>query len=168
LIAKRANENKLLSDIFNSINQFNSELEKPDYKYLIGSDINTISDIVFPMKPKSKFVVVLTIQSFDCGTCVDEAVFLEYLNRKYGEYILFCAVVGKIGNTAINNFKNKFSITYPFIQDQKILNSTIFSGYKGLKTIVSDKNKILRIDALTFNVKKLRNEYEYILLKYLE
>jgi len=155
-----------LSIIANDRNQFINELEKADYKHIIGSDITNISDIVFPRNPKAKIIVMITLSSLNCGTCVDEAVYLEYLNRKYGENICFCAVVGKFGNTAIDDFKKRFSITYPFIQDSSILNSTFFVKYKALKVIISDKNEILRIDTLTFNVKKLQNEYENNLLKY--
>jgi len=167
LIAKRVHEKKYFSIVSNTRIQLINELENLDNKY-IGRDINNICDIAFPKEHNAKIFVMLTLSSFDCGNCVDEAVFLEYLNRKYGENICFFAVVGKFGHTAINNFKNTFSITYPFIQDPRIFDSEIFSKYKALKTIISDKNEILRIDPVTFNVKKFRNEYENILLTYLK
>jgi hypothetical protein len=68
----------------------------------------------------------------------------------------------------MENFKSKFSITYPFIEDPAMLDYKIFSRYKSLKIIVSLENEILRIDPVTFNIKKLKDEYENVLFSYLK
>ena len=137
---------------------------------LFDSNVRTaaISNIEFPINPDVRIVVLLTLKSLDCRNCVDEAVYLEYLNAKYGRDICFCAVVEKIGKTAIDNFRNEFSITYPFIEDPTILGSKIFSRYKSLILIVSKDRKILRIDPIDFNIKKFQDEYENVLLSYLK
>lgn len=144
------------------------ELRYPENITLIGTDVKGISNIEFPINPDNRIIVILTLRSLDCGSCMDEAVYLEYLNAKYWRNICFCAVVWKIGKTAIDNYKSKFSITYPFIEDPAMLDFKIFSRYKSLKIIVSPENKILRIDPITFNIKKLRDEYENVLLSYLK
>jgi len=166
-IGRRSYEGKYISVASEERNQIIQELSYPENISLIGTDVKSISNIEFPINPDVRIILMLTLQSLDCGTCVDEAVYLEYLNAKYGRKICFCAVVWKIGKTAIDNFKSKFSITYPFIEDPAMLGFKIFSRYNSLKIIVSPDNKILRIDPVTFNIKKLRDEYENVLLSYL-
>ena len=165
-IGIRSYEGKYISVASKERNQIIQELSYPENISLIGTDIKSISNIDFPINPDVRIIVMLTLKSIDCSNCVDEAVYLEYLNAKYGRNIFFCAVVWKIGKTAINNFKSKFSITYPFIEDPAILGSKIFLRYKSLKIIVSPDNKILRIDPVTFKIKKFRDEYENVLLSY--
>ena len=167
-MGRRSYEGKYISVASEERNQIIQELSYPENISLIGTDVKSISNIEFPISPDSRITVLLTLHSLDCGTCVDEAVYLEYLNAKYERKICFCAVVRKIGKTAIDNFKSKISITYPFIEDPAMLGFKIFSKYKSLKIIVSPDNKILRIDPVTFNIKKLRDEYENILLSYLK
>jgi uncharacterized membrane protein YphA (DoxX/SURF4 family) len=135
---------------------------------LIGTDIKTISNIEFPINPDIRIIVLFTLQSLECGSCTAEARYLEYLNAKYWREIYFCAIVQKIGKTAIDNFRSEHSITYPFIEDPGLLNFKVFSKYKSLITIVSKERKILRIDPISLNLKKFQDEYENILLSYLE
>lgn len=161
-------EDKYISILVEERNKIIQELRYPENITLIGTDVKDISNIEFPIDPDDRIIVMLTLHSLDCNTCVDEAVYLEYLNAKYGKNICFCAVVLKIGKTAMDNFKSKFSITYPFIEDPPMLNFKTFSRYKSLKIIVSPENEILRIDPVTFNIKKLQDEYENVLLSYLK
>lgn len=135
---------------------------------LIGTDIVSISNIVFPISPDSRITVLLTLHSLECGSCADEAAFLEYLNAKYGNKIGFCAVVRKIGKTAIENFRVQYSITYPFIEGPGLLDFSLFSRYKSLLTIISRNRKILRIDPISLNVRLFREGYENVLVSYLE
>jgi uncharacterized membrane protein YphA (DoxX/SURF4 family)/thiol-disulfide isomerase/thioredoxin len=167
-IGRRSYEGKYISAASKERNQIIKELNQPENLSLIGTDIRTISNIEFPINPDIRIIVILTLQSLDCGSCAAEAAYLEYLNAKYGRRIFFCAVVRKIGQTAIDNFKSEYSITYPFIEDPTMLRSKIFSKYKSLLVIVSQDSKILRIDPINFNVKKFQDEYENILLSYLK
>jgi len=167
-IGMRSYEDKYISMVLEERNNIIQELRYPENITLIGTDIKDISNIEFPIDPDNRIIVMLTLHSLDCGTCVDEAVYLEHLNAKFGENICFCAVVWKIGKTAMDNFKSKFSITYPFIEDPAMLNFKTFSRYKSLKIIISPENEILRIDPVTFNIKKLKDEYENVLLSYLK
>jgi len=167
-MGRRSYEGKYISAASEERNQIVKELNKPENLSLIGTDIESISNIEFPVNPDIRIIVMLTLQSLDCGSCADEAAYLEYLNVKYGKKISFCAVVRKIGKTAIDNFKNDYSITYPFIEDPTLLGFKIFSSYKSLITIVSQDKRILRIDPIGFNVKKFKDEYENVLLSYLK
>jgi len=167
-IGIRSYEGKYISIVLEERNEIIQELRHPENITLIGTDVKGISNIEFPINPDNRIIVILTLHSLDCGSCVDETVYLEYLNAKYWRNICFCAVVWKIGKTAIDNYKSKFSITYPFIEDPDMLDYKIFSRYKSLKIIVSPENEILRIDPITFNIKKLQDEYENVLLSYLK
>jgi uncharacterized membrane protein YphA (DoxX/SURF4 family) len=164
----RSYEGKYISIALEERNKIIHELSYPENIALIGTDVKDISNIQFPINLDIRIIVVLTLHALDCGNCMDEAAYLEYLNAKYGRSIYFCAVVWKIGKTAIDNYKSKFSITYPFIEDPALLDYKIFSRYKSLIIIVSPENKILRIDPMSFNIKKVRDEYENVLLSYLE
>lgn len=164
-MGKRSYDHRYISAVSNERNQVIEELEGSS---LIGTDIKHISNIEFPIDPDSRVIVILTLHSLDCGSCADEAAFLEYLNAKYGRKIWFCAVVRRISKTAIDNFRTSLLITYPFIEDPGLLDYKIFSRYKSLITILSKDRRILRIDPVSFNVKKNRDEYENVLLSYLE
>jgi putative oxidoreductase len=164
-IGRRSYEGKYISVASGARNQTLRELKNQS---LIGTDIKTISNIELPINADTRFIVMLTLHSLECGSCADEAAFLEYLDAKYGRKISFCAVVRKIGKTAIDNFKTNFLITYPFIEDPSLLDFKIFSKYKSLLTIISKDRKIMRIDPVSFNVKKFKDEYENVLLSYLK
>lgn len=135
---------------------------------LIGADIKTISNIEFPINPDIRIIVILTLKSLDCGNCAAEASYLEYLNVKYGRKIFFCGVVPKIGKTAADNFRRKYSISYPLIEDSAIFKFKIFSKYNSLMIIISQGGKILKIDPISLGVKKFQDEYEEVLLSYLK
>jgi uncharacterized membrane protein YphA (DoxX/SURF4 family)/thiol-disulfide isomerase/thioredoxin len=167
-IGRRSYEGKYISTASEERNQIIKELSQPKNLSLIGTDIKTISNIEFPINPDIRIIVMLTLQSLGCGSCAAEAAYLEYLNAKYGRQICFCAVVRKIGKTAIDNFRSEYSIKYPFIEDPTMLDSKIFSSHKSLIVIVSLDSKILRIDPIDFNVKKFQDEYENVLLSYLK
>jgi hypothetical protein len=167
-MGRRSYEGKYISAATEERNRIIKDLSDPMNLSLIGTDIKSISNIEFPINPDVRIIVMLTLQSLDCGSCADEAAYLEYLNVKYGRKTCFCAVVRKIGKTAIDNFKSEYSITYPFIEDPTLLGFKIFSSYKSLITIISQDKKILRIDPIGFNVKKFKDEYENVLLSYLK
>lgn len=167
LYAKTSRESTLMKHILEERKIYISDIND-NFKDMLGQNINRISDISVPAKPGHKIAVMLAIKSIDCGTCIDEAVFLEYLNTKYGDAICFFAIVPTIGNRAINDFKNKFGLTYPFIQNFHILSMPIFYKYNSLLTILSTKGEILRIDPPSFNVEEIRKEYENVLLQYFE
>ncbi len=168
-IGRRSYEAKYISAVSGERDQIVKELSKPENLSLIGSDIKSISsNIEFPKNPEIKIMVILTLHSLECSSCADEAAYLEYLSVNHGEKAYFCAVVPKIGKTAIDNFRNEYGITYPLIEDPILLGSNILSRYKSLILIVSPDGKILRIDPINFNVKKFRDEYEKVLLSYLK
>ncbi|MDD8032182.1 MAG: hypothetical protein PHQ25_09385 [Acidobacteriota bacterium] len=52
---------------------------EPEYTGLIGSKLTFAPDIVSLMDPGQRFIVLLTIRSFDCLDCIEEAVYLEQL-----------------------------------------------------------------------------------------
>jgi hypothetical protein len=164
-IGRRSYEGKYISAAKEERNQIIKELKNSS---LIGTDIKTISNIEFPINPDIRIIVMLALQSLDCSSCAAEAAYLEYLNDKYGRKIYFCAVVRKIGKKAIDNFRSEKSITYPFIEDPAMLGYKLFARYKSLIIIVSQDSKIIRIDPIDFNVKKLQDEYESVLLSYLK
>ena len=134
--ATRSSEKRYLSTSANERTQVINDLGRPDCKKLIGSNIGEIANVSLPRNPRARFTVLLTLHSLDCRTCIDEAIYLEYLSEKYRDQISFLAVVEPIGNTAISAFKDKFSITYPIVQDPAILGANIFSKYKSLKILV--------------------------------
>ena len=115
-----------------------------------------------------RYRVFLILDSFDCKTCTDEAIFIESLNKKFSNYINFHGIVGKIGQTAISNFKKSYSLTYTFFQDldiNLIKKFTVLS--KSIKILVSPNGEILNIDPPTFRVKSFQNDYENLLENYL-
>lgn len=167
-IGRRSYEGKYISAASGERNRIIKELNQHRNLSLIGTDIKTISNIEFPINPDIKIVVMLTLHSLDCGNCAAQAAYLEYLNAKYGRQICFCAVIRKIGKTAIDNFRNEYSITYPLIEDPAVLDSRVFSQYKSLIVIISRDSRILRIDPIDFNIGKFQDEYESVLLSYLK
>ncbi len=167
-MGRHSYESKYISVLLEKRDQIIKELSKPENSSLIGSDIKSIySNIDFPKHPEIKIVVLLTLHSLECGSCADEAVYLNYLNDKYGKEAFFIAVVPKIGKTAINYFKDEYGISYPILEDISLLNYNIFSRNSLILTI-SPVGKILRIDPISFNIKKVRDDYEKILLSYME
>jgi len=164
-IGRRSYEGKYISAVTEERNQIVKELMDLS---LIGTDIKTISNIEFPINPDIEIIMMLTLQSLDCRSCAAEAAYLEYLNDKYGRKIFICAVVRKIGKKAIDNIRSEYSITYPFVEDPVMLGYKIFSRYKSLIIIVSKDRKIMRMDPIDFNVKKIQDEYESVLLSYLK
>jgi uncharacterized membrane protein YphA (DoxX/SURF4 family) len=161
-------EGEYISAVSKERSQVEEEMRLPDNLKLIGTELGSISNTEFPVNPGIRITVMLTLQSLDCGNCADEAAYLEYLNVKYGRTIGFCAVVRKIGKTAIDDFKSRYSISYPLIEDPTLLDFRIYSRYKSLMTIISNDKKIMRIDPISFNIKGFKDEYESVLVSYLQ
>jgi uncharacterized membrane protein YphA (DoxX/SURF4 family) len=166
-LGRRSYEAKYLSAASGERIRIVGELSQPTNLSLIGANIRTISNIEFPVDPGIELIVMLTVHSLDCGDCAAEAAYLEYLNARYGKRIFFCAVVRRVGKTAIGNFKSRYSITYPFIEDPGLLDSGAFSQFKSLIATLTRDGEVLRIDPIGFNIKEYQSQYESILLSYL-
>ncbi|MBN2396132.1 MAG: DoxX family membrane protein [Candidatus Atribacteria bacterium] len=125
--------------------------------------------LFFPNQLKGKYSVLLILNSIECKACVDEAIFMDKLYNKFNANIHFYAIVGEIGNTAISNFKKSYSLSYPFLEDldMGLRNNLNFSS-NTTKILVSPVGEILNVDPPTYNIKSLQNDYERMLVKYLE
>lgn len=131
--------------------------EEYDLEYITNRDN-------FPNEDKSFYLFIL-LNSLSCNTCIEEAIFVEELKRSYGDRIQIIAIVGNFGNTAINNFKNRYKLSYEFIEKDKKTVFYKFSNIKTLKIITNKDGLVLNIDPVTYNLKSLRKKYEDLLRK---
>lgn len=164
LIGKRSIENKLyrmyLEDR-NTVMDVVKDIKLSQYKV---SDIFDGSDIILNKEKKNTLIFI--INSIDCNTCIDEAIYVEYLANKYKSKLRTIAVTGITGKTAINNLIDRYKITYKIIHErspvlQKLIN------IKTLKLLVNSEGIILNIDPATFKSKRIRGYYENILMEYI-
>lgn len=168
LIGKRINENKYYSQILNERQTILNEVNKISIKKIEEYDLKYILNIDESLKNNKNVFLFIILNSLNCGTCIEEAIYVEKLNRKYGDKIKIYAVVGNVGKTAIKNFKNTYNISYEFIEKD---NKSAFNNYKNIRTlkiIMKYDGLILNIDPVTFNMKSLQNEYENLLIKSLK
>lgn len=141
---------------------------EPVFAGIIGSKLTFAPDIVSLMDPGQRFIVLLTIRSFDCLDCIKEAVFLEQLKISLGEQIFFCATTLRIGRTALDNFRNEYGLTYPILEIPEIFNISLFGRFNSIKVLLSRQGKVLRIDPITFGIENFKEEYKNLLLGYLK
>lgn len=117
--------------------------------------------ILFHEQLKGRYSVLLILDSLDCKFCIDEAIFFEKLNNKFGRNIKFYAIVGTVSQSAISNFKKRYSLNYSFLQD---LNFQIINEFANssaaIKVIVSPSEEIINIDPATFRIKSIQKDFE--------
>lgn len=117
--------------------------------------------ILFKEQVNERYSVLLILDSLDCKFCIDEAVFFEKLNDKFGRNIKFYAVVGHMSRIAISIFKKKYSLNYPFLHD---LNSQVIDKFTissaAIKVLVSPDEEIIHIDPLTYSIKSIQKDFE--------
>jgi uncharacterized membrane protein YphA (DoxX/SURF4 family) len=165
LIGKRANENKLYSSYLENRKAIMDTVAGIGIDHINVNEIMEIGDI---KKVDDKSCILLfIISAFDCNTCIDEALYVDYLTSKYREKLKTIAVVGRIGHTAINDFVNRYRITYTVVQET---NATLkkLVGMNTLKILANADGIVINVDPPTFRSRKLRDEYERMLAGYLK
>jgi peroxiredoxin len=106
---------------------------------------------------EKKMNVLLIIDSFECKPCVDEILFINNLKNKYKEKVGFFCIVKQIGKTAISNLKQKYSIQFPVLQDERNrLFSDLYISPFSIKLLVSKNGSILYIDPPAFQINSIQ------------
>lgn len=165
LIGKKSNENKIYRMYLEDRNAVMDVVNELNIIHYNISDILKRSDIL--SGTNNIFTLIFIINSLDCNTCIDEALYVEQLTNKYKDNLQTIAVAGRIGKTALNNFIDRYKITYNFIQETGPVLKTLIS-IKTLKVLVNSEGIILNIDPPTFRSQRIRKYYETILLGYIK
>jgi uncharacterized membrane protein YphA (DoxX/SURF4 family) len=164
LIGKRDAENKRFRMYLADRKTVMAIVEEINLTKYSVRDIITNNDII--SSAENKYTLIFIINSMDCGSCIDEAMFVEYLSNKYINELKTIGIAGLIGNTAIKNLIDRYHITYNIIQGRSPALQKM-QNIKTLKILVNSEGNIINIDPATFRSKKIRKDYENILLKYL-
>ena len=127
--------------------------------------INNTSSVDFL---NGKYSVLLVLSSLSCKSCIDEAKYIERLNRALGEKINFFGVATIPSSYAIKEFIRKHSLSYTFLHDKY----SEFKNSLGIKTtpiklIVSPEGNIIEIDVSTFNIYSIQKKFKKRLIGYI-
>lgn len=164
-IAKRSTEKKYILRILESRQLSAETTEKlTGIKFTEFVLKDSKKRLIHIERLNGKYSVLLILNSLECKPCIDEAIYLETLNEKFGKHINFFAVVSTVSPTAIRNFKKRYSLSYPFLFDvNKMFQNKFDSSTKAIKILISPIGEVMNVDPPTYNIISLQNDYEQLL-----